>query len=153
MRYWDDIEVGERFSSPGRTITEADVVMFGALTGDFMPFHMDEEFAKDTIYGSRIAHGLLGLSYMQGVITWVPTGIASMGSLGWTVDFRAPIRIGDTVHCDFEIAGKRPSRKLDRGVVFVACRLLNQDGQLVQEGEHRRMVRRQVASSASLGTL
>lgn len=149
MRYWEDIEVGEVWSTPSRTITETDVVMFAAITGDFMGFHTDEEFAKQTIYGGRIAHGLLGLAYMQGLGTWVHTGIASMGSLGWTIDFRAPIRMGDTITAQFRVASKRETRKPDRGILFVECKLYNQRGELSQEGEHRRMVKRRPAEHES----
>ncbi|MCW2853243.1 MAG: MaoC domain protein dehydratase [Nocardioides sp.] len=142
VRYWDDVEVGESHTTPSRTIAETDLVMFASLTGDFMKFHIDEESAKETIYGGRIAHGLMGLAYMQGMKTWVHTGIASMGSLGWTIDFRHPIRIGDTITATFTVASKRATRKPDRGILFVDCKLFNQAGVLLQEGEHRRMVRR-----------
>lgn len=142
LRYWEDVVVGEEFVTPSRTVTETDVVMFATMTGDFMGFHMDEEFAKQTIYGERIAHGLMGLAYMQGLKTWVHTGIASMGSLGWTIEFRAPIRIGDTIHATFTVANKRETKKPDRGILFVACELYSHRGDLLQEGEHRRMVRR-----------
>jgi acyl dehydratase len=151
LRYWEDVEVGDSYVTPSRTVTETDVVMFAGLTGDYMPFHVDEEAAKQTIYGGRIAHGLMGLAYMQGMKTWVDTGIASMGSLGWTIDFRHPIRIGDTLTAHFDVASKRPTSKPDRGILFVACRLLNQDGTLLQDGEHRRMVRRRPADGADTG--
>jgi acyl dehydratase len=152
LRYWEDVEVGERYTTPARTVTETDVVMFAAMTGDYMGFHTDEEFAKQTIYGGRIAHGLMGLAYMQGMKTWVHTGIASMGSLGWTIDFRAPIRIGDTVSANFEVARKRETSKPDRGILFVACELRNQRDELLQEGEHRRMVRRRPVGEISEDT-
>ncbi|MDX6252772.1 MAG: hypothetical protein QOF10_6132 [Kribbellaceae bacterium] len=152
LRYWEDVEVGERYTTPARTVTETDVVMFAAMTGDYMGFHTDEEFAKQTIYGGRIAHGLMGLAYMQGMKTWVHTGIASMGSLGWTIDFRAPIRIGDTVLANFEVARKRETSKPDRGILFVACELRNQRDELLQEGEHRRMVRRRPVGEISEDT-
>jgi acyl dehydratase len=142
VRYWEDVEIGDSYTTPSRTITETDLVMFAGLTGDYMPFHVDEVAASKTIYGGRIAHGLMGLAYMQGMKTWVHTGIASMGSLGWTVDFRAPIRCGDTLTATFTVGSKRETSKPDRGILFVACQLLNQDGVLVQEAEHRRMVRR-----------
>jgi acyl dehydratase len=71
-----------------------------------------------------------------------------MGSLGWTIDFRHPIRIGDTLTATFTVASKRPTSKVDRGILFVACQLLNQDGTLLQDGEHRRMVRRRPAEGA-----
>jgi acyl dehydratase len=144
MRYWDDVQVGEAFETPGRTVTEADIVMFSGLTGDYSALHIDEEAARASIYGGRIAHGLLGLALMQGLETWVPTGIASMGSLGWTVEFRAPIHAGDTIHARFEVVAKRETRKLDRGILFVDAQLIDQKGRLLQEGQHRRMVARKL---------
>jgi acyl dehydratase len=150
MRYWEDVDIGWQYETPSRTVTEADVVMFAAMTGDFMGFHVDEEFAKQTIYGGRIAHGLLGLSYMAGMSTWVQTEIASMGSLGWTIDFRAPIRIGDTLTARAQIQSKRETSKPDRGIVVVGYSLVNQKEILLQEGEHRRMVRRRPLQEAAL---
>jgi acyl dehydratase len=150
MRYWEDVDIGWQYETPSRTVTEADVVMFAAMTGDFMGFHVDEEFAKQTIYGGRIAHGLLGLSYMAGMSTWVQTEIASMGSLGWTIDFRAPIRIGDTLTARAQIQSKRETSKPDRGIVVVGYSLVNQKEVLLQEGEHRRMVRRRPLQEAAL---
>ncbi|MGB3374851.1 MAG: MaoC/PaaZ C-terminal domain-containing protein [Microbacterium sp.] len=151
VRYWDDIEIGESYTTRSRTITEADFVMFAGLTGDFMPFHVDEEAASKTIYGGRIGHGLMGLAYMEGMKTWVETGFAAMGSLGWTIDFRQPIRIGDTITCTFSIASKRTTSKPDRGVLFMRCELHNQNGELLQEGEHRRMILRRPADEAVEG--
>lgn len=153
-RYWEEIEIGEEFTSPSRTITEADIVMFGALTGDFMGFHMDEEFARTTIYGGRIAHGLLGLAYMGGLEMLAHFDIASMGTLGWSVDFRAPIRIGDTVTARFKVASKRETSKPDRGIVAIKAQLFNQRNELLQDAEHRRMVkRRPMESSTSTGVI
>jgi acyl dehydratase len=142
MRYWDDIEVGESYETPARTITEADLVMFSALTGDYHALHTDAEYARSSIYGERIAHGLLGLAYLQGLETRVPTDLAAMGSLGWTIDFVGPIRVSDTVHGQCRISAKRPSRKLDRGVVHVECLLVDHKGRILQRGEHRKLVRR-----------
>jgi acyl dehydratase len=142
MRYWDDVPIGEAFETPGRTVTESDIIMFSGLTGDYHALHIDEEKARESIYGGRIAHGLLGLAYMQGLATRVPSDIASMGSLGWTIEFRAAIRVGDTIHARFEVADKRESRKLDRGILFVDARLMDQNGRLLQEGQHRRLVAR-----------
>lgn len=142
LRYWDELEVGETWTTPSRTITETDVTMFAAMTGDFVPFHIDDVRARESMFGGRVAHGLLGLAYMQGMITWVDTGIASMGSLGWTVDFKGPIRIGDTLTTRFTIAGKRPTRDSGRGILTVNCELFTEDGTIVQVAEHRRMVRR-----------
>ncbi len=143
-RYWEDIEVGEEFTTASRTVTEADVVMFAALTWDSHPLHVDAEYARDSVYGGRIAHGLLGLAYMDGLKAHVPLEheLVSMGTLRWTVDFRAPIRIGDTITVRFRVAGKRETSKPDRGIIALQCQLVNQRGEVVQEAEHLRMIRR-----------
>lgn len=148
MRYWDDIDVGESYQTPARTVTETDIVMFSALTGDHHPLHTDEEHAKLSIYGGRIAHGLLGLAYLQGLETRVHTDLAAMGSLGWTVDFKAPIRIGDTISARCRVTGKRPTSKPDRGVLFVECTLVDQAGRTLQTGEHRKLVGRRPPQQA-----
>jgi acyl dehydratase len=141
-RYWEDVDLGEAWVTPSRTVTEADVVMFAGLTGDFMHFHIDKVSAEQSHFGARVAHGLLGLSYLQGMMTWTETGIVSVGSMGWTVDFTAPIRIGDTLTTHFHVASKRETRHADRAIMHMAFELLNQDDDVVQRGEHRRMVRR-----------
>ena len=63
--YYEDFSIGDEFTSPGRTVTETDVSVFAGLSGDYNPLHTDEEFAKETIFGTRIAHGLLGLSMVN----------------------------------------------------------------------------------------
>lgn len=146
MGYWfEDLRDGFRSTSAGRTLTETDVVMFAGLTGDYSQVHTDEEYCRNTDFGTRIAHGLLGLSVAQGLM-WRTnytqgTGIASVGWRNW--DFRRPLLIGDTVHVDWSITSARESRsRPDRGIVVESVRLLNQRGEVVQEGEHVLMVRR-----------
>lgn len=65
--YFEDFEVGQRFTTPARTVTEADVVNFAGVSGDYNPIHTDAEFAKSTPFGQRIAHGLLVLSMLTGL--------------------------------------------------------------------------------------
>jgi acyl dehydratase len=143
-RYFEDFEIGELFRSPGRTVTEADVVQYSGLSGDYNQIHTDEEYAKErTIFGTRIAHGLLGLSLTEGLKSRV--GIfeeTSLASLEWTWRFRSPILIGDTLHVEWTIAAKRETSKPDRGIVTEAVKLLNQRGETVAEGEHLVMMKR-----------
>ena len=152
-KYWEDIEAGEEYVTPSRTITEADVVMFAALTWDCHPLHVDAEYARNSVYGSRVAHGLLGVAYMDGLKARVPLEdeLVSMGTIRWTVDFRAPIRIGDTITVRFKVASKRETSKPDRGIIALQCQMMNQRGEVVQEAEHLRMIRRRplVDSGAS----
>ena len=71
-RYFDDLEVGDSFITKGRTITEADLVNFAALTWDTYPLHVDAEWASKTMFGERIAHGMLVLSYAAGLVPMQP---------------------------------------------------------------------------------
>lgn len=144
--YWlEDFQDKPSFVSAGRTITEADLVAFAGMTGDYSPVHTDEEYCKGTAFGTRIGHGLLGLSVAQGLM-WrtgytAGTGMASVAWRGW--DFVAPIHIGDTVHVEWEITQARPSAsRPEAGVVTEEVRLLNQRGEVVQRGQHVMLVRR-----------
>lgn len=142
--WWEEFEVGSSRISPGRTITEADIHNFAGLTGDYSQVHTDEEFCKKTEFGTRIAHGLLGLSIAQGLM-WRSnytqgTGVASLAWSDWR--FKRPIKIGDTVHVRWAVADKRESHsKPGMGIVHERVELLNQGDEVVQEGMHVLMVR------------
>jgi len=145
--YFEDLEVGSVFSSPARTVTETDIVIFAGLSADYNALHTDAEYSKNTVFGERIAHGLLGLIIASGLFTRTDlnmglseTVIALLGINSWK--FTAPIKIGDTVHLEIEIAGKKETSKPDRGVVVFKRRLINQRGELVQEGEAPLMIKR-----------
>jgi len=133
--HYEDVEVGQVFESPGRTVTEADVVAFAALSSDWNQIHTNAEFAKTTPFGQRIAHGVLGLAIATGLSAnfnlFTETTIALLG-VEWA--FRAPVFIGDTVRLRMRIAGKRLTKRGDRGVIERRCELVNQRGEVVQEG-------------------
>ena len=93
--YIEDLTVGQS-ASYTRTITEADVQQFGAVSGDLNPLHFDEDYAKTTIFRGRIAHGMLSLSYVSTVLGTKLPGAGSI-FMSSTVRFKAPVRIGDTV--------------------------------------------------------
>ena len=134
-RYYEEIEVGQVFESPARTITETDVVMFAALSGDYNQLHTDVEFAKSTRFGERIAHGLLILSITSGLVTrlgFIEGTVQAFMGLDWK--FRAPVLIGDTVRARVEVRRKRPMPKLDGGFVFLDLLVLNQRDEVVQKG-------------------
>lgn len=148
--YFEDLVAGMKFSSPGRTVTEADIVNFAGLSGDYMPLHTDAEYAKNTIFGERIAHGLLGLIIASGLFTRTELagGITNtvIALLGVTWGFKGPIKIGDTVHLEVEVVDKKETSKGDHGIVTLKRRLINQRGELVQEGETPLMVKRRAVS-------
>ena len=145
-RYYEEIKVGEAHVSPSITVTEAHIVQFAGVSSDYSRLHTDEEYGKSSIFGTRVAHGLLGLAMTDGMKTRTDEFRAmGLASLGWTWDFVGPIRIGDTVTVRFTVDRKRETRKPDRGIVYLACELVNQRGETVQRGEHRLLVKRQAA--------
>jgi acyl dehydratase len=145
--WFDDLTVGRSWTSPSRTVTEADVGDFAGLTGDRFPLHTSEEYAKGTAFGTRIAHGLLGLTFAHGLM-WVRTGelddsvIAFLRIREW--QFSGPIYFGDTLRVEYEVAAKRASTtKPDRGVVEFAVRVLNQHETVIQSGVKLLLVARE----------
>ena len=140
-RYWDDIEVGEEYESPGRTVTEADIVLFAGLSGDYNVLHTDAEFMKGSIFGERIAHGLLGLAIQSGLLTRAMPAYATIAFGGLRWKFKAPIKIGDTIHVRARVLQKKET-KGDRGLVTLERTVLNQRGEVVQQGETDLIVER-----------
>lgn len=139
--YFDQLEVGQEWNSPRRTITEADIVMFAALTGDHNPVHTDEEFAKTTVFGGRILHGPAGFAIATGLESrlGIKEGTA-IAFLGMTWDLRGPIKIGDTIHVNQKVGSKRETKKPSVGIVNFQVSLVNQRGESVQEGEWKVMM-------------
>jgi 3-hydroxybutyryl-CoA dehydratase len=126
-RYFEDLQQGETHTSRGRTVTETDIVNFAGLSGDFTPVHVDEEFAKSTLFGQRIAHGALVFSISMGLVTQMnlltDTLIAFYGIE--KLRFARAVFIGDTIHVVKKITG-RLERGADRGVVTFSTTVLNQ---------------------------
>ncbi len=144
--YYEDLNVGDTFDSPGRTVTQGDVVAFAGLSGDFMPLHTDIEYGKSTIYGEPIAHGLLGLSIASGLFTRteLATGFVNtvMALLGLEWKFVAPIKFNDTIHVSVKVIDKRETSKPDRGIVTLERNVINQRGETVQIGKTPVMIKR-----------
>ncbi|PXY16527.1 MaoC/PaaZ C-terminal domain-containing protein [Prauserella muralis] len=133
---FDDLVVGTTTRSPRRTVTEADVVGFAGMSGDFNALHTDEVAASATPFGTRIAHGLLGAAIASGLFTRTALSASLQESLiallGVDCRFVNPLRIGDTVHVEAEITELRPTSDSSRGVVVVERRLVNHEGAVVQ---------------------
>lgn len=143
LRY-EDLHVGMAFTSPTRTVTEADVVQFAALTGDFSELHTSQEFAEKTDFGRRVAHGMLGLAYAHGLM-WPRTGelrdcaIAFLGIADWR--FRGPIFLGDTIHVRYMIDELRESSsRPGQAIATFHVEVVKQDGSVVQEGKKALLV-------------
>ncbi|MCR1781299.1 dehydratase [Nocardioides carbamazepini] len=135
-----------------RTITEADVVNFAGLTGDRFPLHTSEEFARQTPFGTRVAHGLVGLTFALGLM-WPRTGqfdrssIAFLGVKDW--NFLAPVAFGETIHVEYEVTSHRASRtKSDRGIVEFDVRLVDASGDVLQRGTFALLLSRRPADPA-----
>jgi acyl dehydratase len=142
-RYFEELEVGESFITRGRTVTEADIINFAGLSGDWNQLHTNAEYARGTIFGERIAHGMLGLviasGLMQSLELYNDTLMAFLG-LEWR--FTAPVKIGDTLHIEQTVTKKHETKKPDRGIVTLEARLMNQRGEVVQEGTRKIMLMR-----------
>jgi itaconyl-CoA hydratase len=132
-KYLDDFKVGDRIVTQAITITDAHLVSWAGLTMDFYPLHMDEEFAKSTPFGTRIAHGPLifamaiGLAYLQGfyedsIIAWL--GLENMR-------IPLPTRVGDTIRVEVEVKEKRDTSKPERGIGIFTYKIKNQKDEVV----------------------
>ena len=142
-QYYEEIQVGSEYVSPGRTVTEADIVAFAGLSGDYNVLHTDAEFMRTSIFGERIAHGLLGLAIQSGLGTRaMARPFATIAFLGLRWRFKGPIKIGDTIKVRIAVSAKRETSKPNRGIVVLQRSVTNQRGEVVQEGETEIMVKR-----------
>ncbi len=139
-RYFEDIQLGEECESPGRTVTETDIVIFAGLSGDYNVLHTDAEFMKRSIFGERIAHGLLGLAIQAGLFTRATQPYATLAFVGLRWKFKGPIKIGDTIRLRAKVVAKKETGKPDGGLITVQRTVLNQRDEVVQEGETDLMV-------------
>ena len=132
--YFDDVTIGQEWKSLGRTVTQADIVNFAGISGDFNPIHIDHEFAKSTPFQQPIAHGLLIFSMASGLGLYNPAmrTLAFMSIREW--NFRDPVHIGDTIHVHTKVLQIAPRTRGRRGVITWQKQLVNQVARTVQEG-------------------
>ena len=149
---FDELLVGDEWESPRRTVTQADVVAFAGLSGDFNPIHMDHSSAERSAFGQPVAHGLLGLAIASGLMSQAPRldTLAFLAILEWR--FHHPIFFGDTIHGISRIEALEPTGKGRRGLVTWYKGVLNQNGKLVQEGRTQTMVRARSRPSSKLNS-
>ena len=121
---FEDVAVGDAFTSRGRTVTEADVVAFAALTGDWHPQHADAEWARGSVFGARVAHGMLVVSYAVGLVPLDPERVVALRRMR-NVTFKAPTHIGDTIRLRGRITNLAPIDS-ELGIVTCAWTIVNQ---------------------------
>ena len=139
-----DLHVGMAFRSPGRTITDADLVAFAGLTGDYSELHTSDVYAKNSQFGRRVAHGMLGLAYAHGLM-WARTGdlrqtaVAFLGIDEWK--FAGPIFVGDTIFVNYRIVELRDSRsRPTQAIAVFEVEVETQDKRVVQRGRKALLV-------------
>jgi acyl dehydratase len=142
LNYFEDVAVGDRYSTGGIVVTEALIAAFAGLSGDFFDLHVDDEFARGLGFPGRVAHGILGLALTDGLKNRAEHRFHGVASLGWNWKFVGPILIGDRIQAHIAVQAKRETRRPDRGIVTLAFEVKNQRGELVQQGTNELMVLR-----------
>lgn len=135
-RYFEEFTVGDVAVSAGRTITEADIVNFAGLAGDYTQIHTNAHLAQHSFFGQRIAHGLLLVSIASGLLAqlgFIEGTVLAFRELIWK--FRLPTFIGDTIHVEAAVTDLKPLKRLGGGAVTFDIRVINQDGKVVQDGQ------------------
>jgi acyl dehydratase len=133
--YLEDFELNVTHLTPSRTIGESDIAQFAELVGDFNPLHMDEEFSRNSIFGTRVAHGPLAASIATGLMTqlgWIDGTTLGLLDMSWK--FHAPVRLDDTISAKVTPLEARPSKAAGRGVLKLGVEVLNQRDEVVQTG-------------------
>lgn len=135
--HFEEFEMGQKIVTTGRTVTEADIVTFAGLSGDYNQIHTDMEFSKGTPYGQRIAHGLLGLSIASGLA--MRTGVLEGTVLAFREinewKFVKPVFIGDSVHVEMEVLETKALPRIGAGSVLISLELINQRKETVMKGQ------------------
>ena len=146
-RYFEEFEIGYKVETAARTITETDVVLFAGISGDYNQLHTDAEFAKGTLFGERVAHGLLGLSIASGLV-WrlglIEGTVQAFTALEWK--FRGPIKVGDTIRVRVKVRQKKAMSRLGGGFIVFDVAVLNQRDETVQKGIWKALIKSAPAS-------
>jgi acyl dehydratase len=145
--YFEEFELGQEITTPSRTITEADIVNFAGVSGDYNALHTDEVFAASTPFGGRIAHGMLVLSVATGLAArhgFIEGTTLAFREVSWK--FSAPVFIGDTIYMRAKVKGLKAMARLGGGLVILAASMVNQAGKTVQRGEWQVLMKSKTAA-------
>ena len=134
---FDALRTGDRFRTAALTVTADHIDRFADLTGDRFEIHMSDESAQAHGFAGRVAHGLLVLSLVDGLKNQALSRLDAVASLGWYWSFRRPVLIGDTITATLQVADKRETRHADKGILRLACDVVNQHGETVQAGSNQ----------------
>jgi len=145
---FDELTEGARFTTRGRTVSEADVVAFAGLTGDYHPQHTDAEWAAESAFGERIAHGMLVLSYAAGLVPFDPSRVMALRKVRDVV-FKRPVKLGDTIRVDGKVAEARPVDD-NAGLVAVALNVTGAGGKTVMRATVEVLWRRDAVPAETL---
>ena len=151
---YEDIEPGTRFESAVHTVTPAHIAAFADVTRDHHPLHLNESYARSQGFPSVIAHGLFGLSLMEGLKSELRLyEETSVASLGWDeVRFKLPIVAGDALRVKFQFSEKRPTKNPGRGIVIEALELINQRDEVVTLARHTSLILTRAAAQELAAT-
>jgi len=134
--YFEEFQPAQKIITPGRTVTEADVVNFAGLSGDYNQMHVDEAYSQKTTFGKRVAHGLLVVSIVSGLA--VQTGVMEGTVMAFREinewKFARPVFLGDTVHAVLEVREKKELRRIGGGSVTIDLDVINQNDEVVMKG-------------------
>nr|MDO8082391.1 MaoC/PaaZ C-terminal domain-containing protein [Candidatus Freyarchaeota archaeon] len=134
-----EFKLGDKLVSSPITVTESHISLFAGLSGDFNPLHTNEEFAQKMPFKGRIAHGMLTVSMGSGFIGMLLAGTA-IAFMETECNFKAPVKINDTIHTELEVAETKPVQKYDGGIVKFNMKIKNQRDETVVEGYATLMV-------------
>src|SRR5262245_9665089 len=150
--FFDDYKMRTTYKTPGRTVTETDIVNFVNLGGFTEPLFMDMEYvARESVFGRRAAPGAMTFALSEGLC--MQTGLihgTGMAWLGGEIRIVAPVLAGDTIHVEIEVADRRETRKGDRGIVTYQHRIRNQRGDVVMEARVQRMIKRRMPAAGTV---
>jgi acyl dehydratase len=146
--YWEEWDIGAEFESPARTVTEADIVMFAGISGDYNPLHINEEYCKTMPFGTRVAHGPLVYAIAAGLLfqlhLYDDTLIAFLGFE--KLMFTKPVKPGDTIRARIKVLEKRETSNRERGVMKRELKVLNQRDEVVQDALQAFLLKRKPAA-------